>query len=297
MIKRRVTRVAIAAISLLTATVVVTPAVAARESNCALTSTATRRAPTPSTGGTSKSALVPTPESKSLKWEFDGDRAETYWDVVIQASPPLVGIDPAEIDVTPGRMVRDDNHTAFRRTLTFTPPKISSNGKRITFRLCADPHEIEAGTYRTTVSVDGPGTISGTSLNVSVTARDAWWFLGSLMIVALVILAGLELKSVADYQRAIKGTKTATGQAPSFTKRDALLYIWRFQELRLVSTLVGIGSAFITVTVLYNNDHTWGEDVFKSILAAAQAAFVAVGAQGVLDGLRGTSQEAGRAAS
>jgi hypothetical protein len=42
---------------------------------------------------------VPTPDSKSLSWEFDGDRAETYWDVVIQANPPLTAVDPSEIEV------------------------------------------------------------------------------------------------------------------------------------------------------------------------------------------------------
>jgi hypothetical protein len=294
LIVKRFTRVLIAAVSLLPGALAVAPLATANDSNCALTSSGSHNPATPNTGGASKSALVPTPESQALKWEFDGDRNETYWDIVLQASPPLAGIDPAEIDVTPGRMAREDNHTAFRRPLTFTPPKISSNGKRVTFRICADPHGIEAGTYKATVNVDGPGTITGVSLDVSVTARDAIWFVWSLAIVAVVVALGIELKSVADYQRAIRGTKTSAGKATPFNWRDALLYIWRLQDLRFASTLVGIGSAFITVAVLYNKDHTWGEDVFKSVFAAAQAAIVAVGAQGVLDGLRGAGQEAGK---
>jgi hypothetical protein len=263
--------------------------------NCAAGQTSSGSAtqtPSPTTGQASKSALVPTPESKSLKWEFDGDRDETYWDVVIQANPPLSGIDPSEIDVTPGRMVRDDDHTAFKRPLLFTPPKISSNGKRVTFRLCADPRGIEAGTYKATVSVDGPGTVTGTTLDVSVTARSKWWFVGSLVIILGVVFVGLELKSIADYQRDIKGKKTPHGEPVKFKARDAVRYIWSWDELRVVTALIGIVTALISVTVLYNKDHTWGADWFTSILAGAQAAFVAVGAQGVLDGLRGAGSEA-----
>jgi hypothetical protein len=64
---------------------------AAASKNCAAGQTSSGSAtqtPSPTTGQASKSALVPTPESKSLRWEFDGDRDETYWDVVIQANPP-----------------------------------------------------------------------------------------------------------------------------------------------------------------------------------------------------------------
>jgi hypothetical protein len=269
------------------------PASAASK-NCALgqSSSGSSQTPSPQTGEASKSSLVPNTNSKSLKWTFDGDRDETYWDVVIQANPPLTGIDPSEIDITPSRMVRSDNHTAFKRPLIFTAPKISSNGKRITFRLCADPHGIEAGTYKATVDVDGPGTITGTSLDVSVTARDLKWFGLSLIIIAVVVAAGLELKSIADYQRDIKGRKDNNGNPVKFKLKDALFYIWSWDQLRVLTSVAGIVSAFIAVAVLYNKDHTWGEDVFKSIFAGAQAAFVAVGAQGVLDGLRGAGSQA-----
>ena len=235
---------------------------------------------------TSQTVLEPTAESKTLNWSFDGNRSRTYWDVVITASPALQTPDPKEIEITAGRLLRSDNHVAFKKPLTVSTPTIKAGGKKILFRVCADPEGIEAGTYSGVIDVDSPGDVTGTSILVSVTARSPFWFGIGLWVVFIVILAGLTLKSIADYQRALRGTNDK-----KFNWWRAVTYVWRGEDLRIVATLIGIVTALISYSVLYNGDHTWGTDAWKSLLAAAQGAFAAVGAQGVLDGFRGGGQQ------
>src|SRR5262249_49709773 len=184
------------------------------------------------------------------------------------------------------RVVRTDNHTAFKKPLAFSRPQITAGGKRVLFTVCADPDGIEAGTYSGVIGVDAPGNVTGTSLLVSVTARSQYWFGIGLWVVFVVIVAGLTLKSIADYQRALRGTSDK-----AFSWWRAVTYVWRGEDLRIVTTLIGIVTALISYSVLYNGDHTWGTDAWKSLLAAAQGAFAAVGAQGVLDGFRGGGQQ------
>jgi hypothetical protein len=239
-----------------------------------------------STNTTTHTVLEPSAQSKTLSWSFDGNRSPTYWDVVITATPPLQTADASQIEITPSRIVRTDNHEAFKKALTFSRPTIKAGGKKILFRVCADPEGIQAGTFSGVIDVDAPGDVTGTSLLVSVTARSQFWFGLGLWVVFGVILAGLTLKSIADYQRALRGTKDK-----KFSWWRAVTYVWRGEDLRILATLIGIVTALISYSVLYNGDHMWGTDAWKSLLAAAQGAFAAVGAQGVLDGFRGGGQQ------
>jgi hypothetical protein len=235
---------------------------------------------------TTHTVLEPSAQSETLNWSFDGNRSPTYWDVVITATPALQTADASQIDITPSRIVRTDNHEAFKKVLTFSRPTIKAGGKKILFRVCADPEGIQAGTYNGVIDVDAPGDVTGTSLLMSVTARSQFWFGVGLWVVFGVILAGLTLKSIADYQRALRGTNDK-----KFSWWRAITYVWRGEDLRILATLIGIITALISYSVLYNGDHTWGADAWKSLLAAAQGAFAAVGAQGVLDGFRGGGQQ------
>jgi hypothetical protein len=235
---------------------------------------------------TTHTVLEPSAQSKMLNWSFDGNRSPTYWDVVLTATPALPTADPGQIDITPSRVVRTDNHEAFKKGLTFSRPTIKAGGKKILFRVCADPEGIQAGTYNGVIDVDAAGDVTGTSLLVSVTARSQFWFGVGLWVVFGVILAGLTLKSIADYQRALRGTDDK-----KFVWWRAVTYVWRGEDLRILSTLIGIVTALISYSILYNGDHTWGTDAWKSLLAAAQGAFAAIGAQGVLDGFRGGAQQ------
>jgi hypothetical protein len=240
----------------------------------------------PVSKATTHTVLTASDDSKTLTWSFDGDRNPTYWDVVITASPALESTDPRQIVITPSRIVRTDDHEAFKKPLTATAPTIRAGGKKVLFRVCADPEGLQAGTYTGLIDVDGAGDVTGTSLVVSVTARSGFWFGIGLWVVFGVIVVGLTFKSIADYQRALRGMENKT-----FSWWRAVTYIWRSEDLRILSTLIGIGTALISYAVLYNGDHTWGTDVWKSILAAAQGAFAAVGAQGVIDGFRGGGQQ------
>jgi len=277
----------VAVITLLSPLAVVLPSALHKnaEAPCTISSSGSTGTQSPP-AATAHTVLEPSAESKTLGWSFDGNRSETYWNVLITATPALRVIDARRIEITPSRVVRTDNHEALTKPLTFSPPVLKAGGKKILFKVCANPDGIQAGTYNGTIDVDAPGDVTGTSLLVSVTARSQFWFGIGLWVVFGVILAGLTLKSIADYQRALRGTNDK-----EFDWWRAVTYVWRSEDLRIVSTLIGIVTALIAYSILYNGDHTWGTDAWKSLLAAAQGAFAAVGAQGVLDGFRGGGQQ------
>lgn len=228
--------------------------------------------------------LTPADDSKKLTWRFDADRGEKSWDVVIIAKPPLTGIKSSEIEVRSRQLVREDQHASFPRP-TITPPQVSRDGERITFTVCANPEGIQAGAYSGSLLVDGPEEVTGTTIDIAVTARSSGWFSIGLGIAALAVLGGLTLKSVADFQRDRKGT------SQEWDLKKAVLYIWRAEDGRVLTTIGGIVAAGVSVLLIYNKDTTWGDDYFVDLLAVAQAAIAAVGAQGILDGLRGSVSE------
>jgi hypothetical protein len=226
--------------------------------------------------------LEPTPASKKLTFRFDADRGEATRDVTIKATPPLTGTRAGEIEITASPLVREDQHATFRRP-KFTMPRISRDGERITFTVCADPSGIQAGSYSGSLFVDGPANVTGASIDISATARSLEFFLGGLVLALLAAAAGLTLKGVADYRKELDGTNKR------FKWPKALSYVWTLQELRLIFSLAGIVIAGIAAATVYNKNLTWGADWFVDGLALASAAIAAVGTQGVLDGLRGAA--------
>jgi hypothetical protein len=226
--------------------------------------------------------VVLTPAIKDIKWAFDASRGAVAVPIVIGASPPLTGLAPAEIEVLPSSLVRADNHARFPKVPSFSEPQISGNGEQITFELCLDPTSVQAGSYAGSVFVDvGRANVAGTTIAVHVTARSPGWFALGFVFMLVAIAVVLTLKGVADYRRSIEGTST------TFNLGNALGYIWSPQDLRVVTSLVGIGAAIFVGLRIYNTDHTWGDDAYQDSVALVAAAIAAVGAQGIFDGLLG----------
>jgi len=168
--------------------------------------------------------------------------------------------------------------------LTHTTPTITGDGSTIFFDLCLDSHNVQAGKYTGFVKVGGrAATVAPTTISVVATARSFYWFIPGAFAMLAAVLIVLTLKGVADYQRELKGS----GQ--EFNPRTALTYIWQWKEGRLITSLVGVGTATFVGFGIYNTDTTWGDDSYQDSVALVSAAIAAVGAQGILDGLRGGS--------
>jgi hypothetical protein len=141
--------------------------------------------------------------------------------------------------------------------------------------------------YTGFVKVGGEGaTMVPTSITVVATARSFYWFVPGAFAMLAAVLIVLTLKGVADYQREIKGTREP------FDRGKALTYIWQWDEGRLITSLIGVATATFVGFGIYNRDTTWGDDTYQDSVALITAAITAVGAQSILDGLRGGSTAA-----
>jgi len=231
--------------------------------------------------------VVLRPTLQEVTWAFDASRSAVGVPIVITATPPLTGVSATAIEILPSPLLRTDNHQRFPNDLTHTAPTISRNGEQISFEICLDPNGITAGRYAGSLFVSaGPPNAIGTTVHLVVTARSPGWFgLGLLAMLAAIAVA-LTLKGVSDYTRSIEGTKKNGADTP-FVPLEALTYIWRWGELRLISSAAGVLTALFVGFRVYNADRIWGDDAYQDSVALVAAAIAAVGAQGIFDGFLG----------
>lgn len=252
-------------------------------SECAGTDGGTLRSGSRSDGVRSEEKVVLRADPQQLTWTFDANRGMIALPVVVEATPPLTGSAASDIQITPAAtLMRDDRSRVFPRKATHTSPKISRHGERITFSICIDPAGAHPGRYTAAFFVDGAENVSGTTLEISVTTRSKEWFITGSLVALLAVIGVLTMKGVSDYRKELSGT------GRKFRWREAVWYIWNPAEGRLLTSLVGVVTAALVAFGLYNSDRTWGDDWYTDIVALVGAAFTAVGAQGVLDGIRGT---------
>jgi hypothetical protein len=240
--------------------------------------------------GTARSAgarpaqkVVLTADPDQLTWKFDARRDPVTLNVVIEATPPLTGTSASSIQITPdaATLARDDRSEFFPNKATHGRPRISRNGERITLSICLDPSGAQPGRYTTAFYVDGPKGVAGTKLEVAATTRSKDWLVAGFIIAFVAVIGVLSLKGVGDYRKDIDG------KSKPFKLGEAFFYIWRPQGGRLFTSIVGIVTAGVVASGLYNSDPTWGDDWYQDIVALCGAALAAVGAQGILDGILG----------
>jgi hypothetical protein len=233
-------------------------------------------------GAVPEEKIVLTPDRQELTWTFGASREAISLPVLIHASPQLPS--DAQIDVSPARirLVRDDDSEVFPNTVTHTEPAISRNGDRITFDVCIDPEGVRPGKYAGKFFVDGPPEVTAATISIAVTARSLSWLVVGILAALAAVCGVLTLKGVADYKKELKDAKPPK----AFEWRSALKYIWRLEDGRVLSSLVGVGTAAFVAVKLYHGDAAFGDDWFTDVITLASAAIAAVGAQSVLDGFR-----------
>jgi hypothetical protein len=226
--------------------------------------------------------IVLTPDRQELTWAFGASREAISLPVLIHASPRLPS--EAQIAVSPARirLLRDDDSEIFPNTVTHTEPAISRNGDRITFDVCIDPDGVRPGKYAGQLFVDGPPEVTAATISIVVTARSLSWLVVGILAALAAVCGVLTLKGVADYKKELKDAKPPK----AFEWRQALKYIWRLEDGRVLSSLVGVGTAAFVAVKLYHGDEAFGDDWFTDVITLASAAIAAVGAQSVLDGFR-----------
>jgi len=239
-----------------------------------------------SDGSAPAGTVTLTSNQKKLTFKFDADRGEATRDVTIRAQPALTGTAATEIEITTSPLVRDDQHATFSRPKV-TPPTISRDGERITFTVCASARGAQAGSYSGSLLVEGPTNVAGTTVDITATTRSRNFFFGGLIVAVIAAAVGLTLKGIADYRREITGKKDEAGKPVTFDWPDAVGYIWAPKEFRVGFSIIGILIAAVAAATVYNKTPTWGSDWFADGVSLAATAIAAVGAQGVLDGLRG----------
>jgi hypothetical protein len=171
----------------------------------------------------------------------------------------------------------------------FSKPKLSANGKRITFAMCVDaPNDLPAGKYTSTVLLEGPQSTEPAVMTVTLNAKD-----GSMFIVAAALTALLSffilLYKAAGERRALS---LAEAEKEGDDKReDAIEQArkwWKpiggcLTDLGWwVPTVAAVVSAFAVLYAAYAANPAWGEGgIVTSAIALIGTGLAAVGAKTV----------------
>ena len=237
-----------------------------------------------------KVKLSPDPSSALLTKAFGQERYAYAWHVSFTADPPL-RVKGATLQIFPqGRILRNDTAGSFP-LLRFTQPKVSADGEKVRFLVCANPAygNYDPGEYKGTVALErhpiagpAPRGLYSEPINVDVTLKDAHILRDVLLPTVLAALLGLILKRFADYSRLLYGNTDEGGRKKIFTWAAFLDYL--LAPSSLVTGVAGIGAALAGLRTLYSSNPTFGADFWGTdFWALGAAALSAVGVQSVLD--------------
>jgi hypothetical protein len=208
-------------------------------------------------------------------FSFDDDYASKEIDIVIAASRRLPkGLEPSHIELNaPRRLTRADTglETVVLEESTFSTPQFIENRHRITFTLCLNPADIEAGSYTGEVSVGGPTRLGGATVAITANAKDGKLFHFGLLV-ALAAVTALVIYR-AHEAKADKNLREVTIKSFSW---------W-------ATLVVALVAAYIAAISIYTQDPAWGDDQAPSIIALAGAALAGAGVHSVIATLRPAS--------
>ena len=193
---------------------------------------------------------------------FGQDRDIKVDYVTLKASPPLPkSVRPSQLELDsliPMRRIGADNLDSTRLKFPrFIPPRILAHGERVSFGVCINAAEGEAGTYTGQVEVNGPVGLS--PFQLTQTAQLKSKVIGSF---GLIFVVALILSTIFVWRKIGKET-SATGRK-------------KFGAQLLV-VAISLGAAGYAMWKVYNENPAWGADGFSSMAALVATAFTAGG--------------------
>jgi hypothetical protein len=172
---------------------------------------------------------------------------------------------------------------------TFSKPKLSGNGKRVTFTMCVDaPNDLPAGKYATTVLLEGRPPTEPAVMTVTLNAKDGHGFILAAGLTALLSFLILLYKSAGEKRTLLLAEAE---KAPENERADAVEKargwwgpIWGcLKDLGWwVPTVAAVVSAFAVLYAAYAANPAWGEGgIVTSAIALIGTGLAAVGAKTV----------------
>lgn len=172
---------------------------------------------------------------------------------------------------------------------TFSKPRISGNGKRVTVTMCVDaPNDLPAGKYTTAVTLEGPAATDPAVMTVTLNAKDGCGFVIATAVFALLSLLILLYKSAGE-RRAVKIAEAEKETGGEREKKLAEAKLWRCSIWACakdlgwwVPTLAAVVTAFAALYAAYAANPAWGEGgLISSMIALIGTGLAAIGAKAV----------------
>jgi hypothetical protein len=122
--------------------------------------------------------LTPAAGSAQRVVNIDADRdRETLRGIRLQSNKPFPAwVKPDHLEIYADPLIRtgdDKLETVSFPEPVFIPPRLLSGGRRLDFGLCLDPSNLPAGRYTGLINIDGPRGVEGSTVSISVNAKDA----------------------------------------------------------------------------------------------------------------------------
>lgn len=217
-----------------------------------------------------KITLVAEPSTEVVN--FGGSGGTKSFDVELTASSPLPpSVTPQQIELDSPKRFRRVGATLESTSLkrpTFSVPRFIEGRKVITFRVCVDATNADAGTYAGQVVVSGPSGLTGTSIATTVNAKNESGFL-------LGIFLALGAAAVLLIYKALKEQGSAS------------------KRVKILTVAVSLVAAAAAMIAIYAKDPAWGADFWPSFFALAGAAFGAAGIGSLITTLTNTGSSSG----
>lgn len=194
-----------------------------------------------------------------------------------------------EMTIDPFVRTSDKTETVSFPDATFSKLDVSGNRKRISVKVCIDPpNNLPAGTYTGKVMLDGPRGVNGTSMTITLNAKDGHGFLWAALLTATLSFLILLYKAAGD-KRAQRIAKAERKPAAEREAAVAEAARWRSAAKACIGdlgwtvpALVSVATAFGLLWAVYEGDPAWGAAGFvSSVIALAGTGLAAIGAKAI----------------
>jgi hypothetical protein len=242
-----------------------------------------------------ETTLTPAGVSAQPVINIGADRHDERLRIRLEADRPLPrALKPNQIEIFADPLLRssgDALETVSFPEPTFSEPTLVSGRRRMVFVVCLAPSGVPAGRYTGAIQIGGPEGLTGTTVPVTVNAKNLSLFLGGGLAALVLALLLLAARGIFEKRAEQKDPAEAAWPAWRTAAKDAAT-----DPQMYVTGVIALGGAFGALTTTYVNDPAWGASAFASVFALLATALAAVGGQSLLAGLRQGRSEGGGAA-